>query len=821
MGVDRIAYIKDKYRVLDYARDILGLPVRKSGDRCTSIAPGPHKTNNAFVVYDDWWYDFSAGNGGDVIDLCAVAKHGGDKGAAIRELAGDYGYSVEWEEYTQNLNSKIAYFHSQLRESDMHYLYRRGIRKATVDRLLIGYDSQEDRLIIPYWKNGYIAYYVGRDRSGKPEASKYKKTYLDGLNENIAWGLHTFDPKHHEMMLKALRERYTEEQVSIASTPSENAKPTMAKRPLSTAEGILEKFCIITEGAFDALSFEQEGFKVLSPISGYFSKSAMKQVISLCKTQECVYICFDSDNAGTKFQVNMAQVLFRHKIKFVCGTLPEGYKDISEYYEAGGDLFGLVESGKPGIAMLAAHISDRDELKKFVYESARFVDEPDLVELFDNLRQFPKTWLASVLKKALRPPAEKVIIQEITKARSLKYVEGLGFYEYRHGVWEKRADNLIRGYLAALLGNWANGSKLDTLLKYLKAETTTEEMFNRQAIFNFRNCILDLPTGKQHEHNEGYMSSVQAKFDYDPKADCVLWKKFIREIMAEREASMQLLQEMVGYCLYTDSSLQKCFFLMGDGANGKSVFLNVIRAVFGEANVSNVEMSSLIEPFQRINLINSLVNISTETSSNVKGAESIFKQIVVGDTINGCYKNKDFVNFNPRCVMISACNEYIKSRDTTTGFLRRICFIDFPCKFEGEKADIELEGKLKAELPGIFNWAYEGYLRLHEQKRFTETPEQKQMMEEFIQIMNPVAAFIRECLSEQTGRIERGELYLKYAGWCKEAGHEAQSRNKFLQSFRKTIKQLMPWVTEKKIMGIRCFEFPFRPSSDFIDEGQD
>ena len=303
------------------------------------------------------------------------------------------------------------------------------------------------------------------------------------------------------------------------------------------------------------------------------------------------------------------------------------------------------------------------------------------------------------------------------------------------------------------------------------------------------------------------MSSVQAGYDYNKRADCPKWKKFISEIMAGRQPSMDLLQEMTGYILYIDSSLQKCFFLMGDGANGKSVFLNVIRAVFGEANVSNVEMSSLIEPFQRINLINSLVNISTETSSNVKGAESIFKQIVVGDTINGCYKNKDFVNFNPRCVMISACNEYIKSRDTTSGFLRRICFIDFPCKFEGEKADPDLEGKLKTELPGIFNWAYAGYCRLREQRHFTETPEQAQMMEEFIQIMNPVAAFIREHLSDRDGAISRDTLYEEYTAWCKKAGHEPQSRNKFIQNFRKTIKQLMPYVTEKKILGVRCFDF--------------
>ncbi len=805
MGLDRIAYIKERYSVLEYARDVLGLPVKNSGDRCISLAPNSHNAT-AMVVYEDWWYDFKQGCGGDVIDLCACAKHDGDKGEAIRELAGDYG--GDWLAYTENLNNKIAYFHTQLRESDIRYLYRRGIKKETIDRLRLGYDAQEDRLIIPYYKNGYVAYYVGRDRSGKPEASKYKKAKLDGLNENIAWGLHTFSSEHRELVEQMLKKKITEQEVSIDSNVPKNDKECVSKKdPLLTIR-TLKKFCIITEGAFDAMSFEQEGFKVLSPISGYFNKNTLKQVISLCKTQECVFLCFDSDKAGTKFQVEMAKLLFRSRVNFVCGTLPEGVKDVSDYYAAGGDLFALVENAKPGIAMLASRITDKDEFKKFVYEAARFVDEPELTELFENTFQFSKTWLASVLKKALRPPIEKLIIQEIMKERSLKYVEGLGFYEYTHGVWKSCADNLIRNYLASLLGYWATGGRLNSILGYLKAETTTEELFNRQAIFNFRNCVLDLLSGEKRKHSEAFMSSVQVGYDYNPEADCPLWKKFIKEVMNEREASIKLLQEMTGYILYSDCSLQKCFFLMGDGANGKSVFLNVIRAVFGEANVSNVEMSSLIEPFQRINLINSLVNISTETSSNVKGAESYFKQIVVGDTIAGCYKNKDFVNFNPRCVMISACNEYVKSRDTTEGFLRRICFIDFPCKFEGKKADTELENKLKKELPGIFNWAYEGYRRLREQKHFTETPEQETMMEEFQQLINPVATFIRECLSEETGRIERGELFKKYVSWCKETVQEKiQPRKSFMQNFKKTAKQLIPYVKEMTIHGLRYFDF--------------
>ena len=794
MAVDRIAYIKEHYNVLDYARYTLGLPVNKAGDRCMSIAPGPHKTNNAFVVYNDWWYDFSAGCGGDVIDLCAEAKHGGDKGAAIRELAGDYGGN--WKQYTEQLCDKIAYFHSQLREQDKEYILKRGIKAETIERLKLGYDAKEDRLIIPYFKNHYVAYYIGRDRSGKPDASKYKKAHLDGLNENIAWGLHTFEPERRKEILSGIED--------------------------GEKKNMLENFCVIAEGAFDAMSFEQEGFKILSPISGYFNKDTLKQVISLCKTQDCVFICFDSDKAGTKFQINMARTLFQHRIKFVCGSLPEGFKDISEYYERGGDLFSLVENASSGIGMLASRITDRDEFEKFVYDAARFVKKPDFMELFEHVEQFPKTWLAALLKEAYHAPLESVIVQEVLAEHMLKYVEGLGFYEYSHGIWKKMADNLVRSYCAGYYGRWAVGSKLNSALTQLKSETTTEELFNRQAIFNFKNCILDLKTGETKEHSPAFLSTVQVDYDYDVKADCPRWRQFISEIMAGRELSIALLQEMTGYILFEDCSLQKCFFLMGDGANGKSVLLNTIQKVFGEANVSNVEMSKLDEPFQVISLINSLVNISTETSTNIKGAESTFKQVVVGDTISGCYKNKDFVKFKPRCVMISACNEYVKSNDTTKGFLRRICFIDFPCHFEGENADINLEQKLEAELPGIFNWAYEGYKRLQGQKHFTETPEQAEMMKEFTQLTEPVIAFINEELTGYVGDKDRTELYKQYKDWCESAGHKPKSRNSFTHAFKQAITQLALNIDEKTVHGQRFFRFldsfTPRPVEDFWDE---
>ena len=71
--------------------------------------------------------------------------------------------------------------------------------KGTVDRLRLGFDGS--RLVIPYYKNGYVAYYVTRERDGT--GPKYKKAALDGMNENIPWGLHTLNPDHQRIVTEA------------------------------------------------------------------------------------------------------------------------------------------------------------------------------------------------------------------------------------------------------------------------------------------------------------------------------------------------------------------------------------------------------------------------------------------------------------------------------------------------------------------------------------------------------------------------------------------------------------------------------------------
>ena len=169
-----IQEIKSRVSCVEYARQN-GLSIYKSGDRCASPLRVGASNQTSFWVFDEHWYDWGSGSGGDVIDLAAHLKFGGDKGRAIRELAKSIGMdlggtpSAQWVEETQKLCNEIQHYHEQLTAEDRAYLHKRRITDETIDRIKIG-RTDHGRLCFPYWKNGYIPNVP--ERSGSLYASR-------------------------------------------------------------------------------------------------------------------------------------------------------------------------------------------------------------------------------------------------------------------------------------------------------------------------------------------------------------------------------------------------------------------------------------------------------------------------------------------------------------------------------------------------------------------------------------------------------------------------------------------------------------------------
>ena len=776
MSID-LNLIKQRISCVDYCQSN-GLPISKSGGRCISPLRSGAKNKTSFVVFDDWWYDYghNGGTGGDVIDLCAALEFNGDKGQAIRALAKKAGVeddssSVEWLNYTQNLNSKIALWHKNLSPEFRRYCNDRGIKDETIDRLRIG-QTPDGRLCIPYYKglDSYVAYYITRYMPGGacPD-SKYMKQKKDDFCEHIPWGMWTLNRT--------------------------------------------KELLVIAEGAFDVMSFEQEGYACLSAITGHFPGAQLPSVLRAAKTFDKVFLVYDNDvvsRAGEKFTVKMAKTLFTNGIPFIVGKVPPGYKDVSEYYQAGGSLQALIDEAQDGVAALCTMLNDQADFESTIRKACRYMTKSDVALLFakiDRQDKWDPAWLKVLKQECSAAPSEDSIVKEITDKYQLKFHRSIGFVQYNGKYWEKVTDETIQGYIGDALGVYRTGTKLTSILKVMKSECNTDELLqlNRKPVVNFINGTLELePNIVFRDHRADDLCTYCHQYTYDPEAKSEIWERYLESATDYDDKKIALLQEFAGYSLFTDCSLHKALCLIGEGRNGKSIYANAVVDVIGKSNRSTVSMNDLTKEFHSIDLMNSMINVASETRSDVTGAEDKFKKAVVGETLRDSFKGKDVVEFEPRSKWFLLANNFMVSKtDASDGWIKRFCFCEFKMQFVDEprlpherKADRTLEARLKApdQLSAIFNWLLEGYKILKVNMKFTEPDDQKATTEDFIEITNPLVVFCKELDPKEwsDGSITNNDIYSAYKFWAADANHKPMTKTSFAKRLPKAMQEYRP-----------------------------
>ena len=393
-------------------------------------------------------------------------------------------------------------------------------------------------------------------------------------------------------------------------------------------------------------------------------------------------------------------------------------------------------------------------------------------------------------------------------AQNYGYVDQVGFYIWDKRIWRKKTDADIRQYADTAYGNQHSTShRCTAVCNLLKARAKRTVEFDRQPVVTFTNGTLELETGIFRDFSQEDYCSISMTYPYDPDAKCPQWNEFIHAITDGDKQKMNVLQSITGYVLFPDCRFQKIFALIGDGGNGKSVYLEILQKLFGEANCSNIEPDKLAYEFYPIHLKDSLLNLGTEIDADFSKAEKMLKQISAGEEIMGCYKGMTHVKFYPRCKLVYACNEMPRA-SVVKGMDRRMVFINFPCRFVEnpdpseplqKKRDIHIIPKLRTELTGIFNWVYAGYKELMEAGAFPTTEEQKEQLQQFREISNPIMVFCEEHVF--SGEMAKDNVYRMYADWCQSTGHKALSREGFFRKFRDCMGKRIAGFRRPRIQG--------------------
>ena len=280
----------------------------------------------------------------------------------------------------------------------------------------------------------------------------------------------------------------------------------------------------------------------------------------------------------------------------------------------------------------------------------------------------------------------------------------------------------------------------------------------------------------------------QLPFEYDDKATAPLFQKYLDEVLPDQD-KQKVFAEYCGYIFIKPSvlKLEKMLILFGTGANGKSVFFEILNALLGNENVSNYSLQSLTNDngYFRAKIGNKLVNYASEVNGKLE--TDIFKQMASGEPIEARLPYGDPFILTEYAKLIFNCNELPKDVEHTNAYFRRFLIIGFDITISEDKQDKELANKIiKNELSGVFNWVLKGLDRLLEQKNFSKCEAIDNARIDYEKQSDSVQLFITEFEFKTSADeyILISLLYPQYKSFCIEDGYRPVGKTKFIQRLK-------------------------------------
>ena len=296
------------------------------------------------------------------------------------------------------------------------------------------------------------------------------------------------------------------------------------------------------------------------------------------------------------------------------------------------------------------------------------------------------------------------------------------------------------------------------------------------------NGTLDLRSGQLGEHRREHRMTRTTAVAWSPCAVCPTWLAFLERVLPDAEVR-DFIRRAVGYSLTGSVAEQKLFFLYGSGRNGKSVFLEILEALAGEystpTRMETLTINRGAIPNDIAALAGARVVTVSETAEGARLNESLVKDLTGGDAISARFLRQEFFTFKPQFKLWIRGNHKPQIRGSDDGIWRRLMLVPFTVQIPLDEVDHDLPAKLRAELPGILNWAVQGCLEW--QAGGLRPPEAvTAAVGEYRGEMDILGQFINECCVAIPGAITTAKaLYSAYSKWCADSGEQAVAQRRF------------------------------------------
>jgi len=339
-------------------------------------------------------------------------------------------------------------------------------------------------------------------------------------------------------------------------------------------------------------------------------------------------------------------------------------------------------------------------------------------------------------------------------------------YQAHKGIWVPRGRELIEEIVTRSMSEFFRSRIVSEVVKKIRNDTRDESVTLGRMTSSrivMANGVFDMGANKfSPEFNPDDYQLVALSYEYDAKADCPRFKRFLDEVCPNGDDQMALV-EFMGYCLMHHHRYHTFIVLVGSGENGKSKLLGVLKAMLGIKNVTGISLQHLAhDRFMAARLTDKLANICPDIPDQPIKYTGIIKALTGEDLITVQHKHRDSFELENHAKLLFSANQIPAVGDTTDAWFRRVRIIEFPNQFKvgNKKRDPDIGKKLAAELQGIFNLAVEGWQRMERQGGLTGAKSTEENRQDYLKRSNPMQYFIhRFCRPDPEAKATVAAVY--------------------------------------------------------------
>jgi len=297
----------------------------------------------------------------------------------------------------------------------------------------------------------------------------------------------------------------------------------------------------------------------------------------------------------------------------------------------------------------------------------------------------------------------------------------------------------------------------------------------------FENGVLDVLTMELREYRDDDIIPNVIPHRWNPHARSDLLNRTFAKMACGDMATQMNLAEFIGICMIRSTTRMPYYpVLIGTGANGKSTYIKMLKAILGPDNISAMQPKDLCSKFLGAHIVGKMANLGDDIAAAYLDEKdcSVIKSVATGDLMFTDVKGGTGYYFEPYCTMVFSCNQFPRCADTTDGFMRRLFPVEFNAVFSPDDPDYDPDIGTKLLDEETLEYAcvagVEGLRRAISNNQPTPNKMTDIVKGDIARENNTGLQWFNDAqvkLDDVVGKTKE-EVYSEYSRWCERNGYE-------------------------------------------------